>query len=203
MSNETEKDPVLSDKLYKRGSILFNIGLLSFVTLNCAQQIMYRNKWEILIGENFFNPFFIIILFFIVCLTGAIICLVACKRNKSKYTSRFIAIVVICSITLISTAALSIYEEVSNDISYSREEVNLPNDKTVTLIWEEHSDGEYLYICDMHGIFAQKVAYTNIFDHNHDYKFDYDENSDTYTVTTYHENSNGQTIPWTRKFKLK
>ena len=200
MSNETEKDPVLSDKLYKKGSILFNIGLLSFVTLNCAQQIMYRNKWEILIGENFFNPFFIIILFFIVCLTGAIICLVACKKNKSKYTSRFIAMVIISSIMLIGTAAFSIS---SIPISSSYEEVNLPNDKTVTLIWEEKSYGEYLYVCDMHGIFAQKVAYTNIFDYNHDYKFDYDESDDTYSVTTYHENSNGQIIPWTRKFKLK
>ena len=200
MSTKTEKDPVLSDKLYKRGYAVFNIGFLLFAITNCARQITYHKKWEILVGEKFFNPFFIIILFIIISLIGTIMCLVACKRNKSKYTSRFIAIVVIISIMLIGFTAFSIS---LIPISSSYEEVNLPNDKNIALVWEEQSDGEYLYVCDVHGIFAKKVADTRIFDHNHDYKFDYDESDDTYSVTTYHENSSGQTIPITDKFKLK
>ena len=41
------------------------------------------------------------------------------------------------------------------------------------------------------------------FGHRLSTEFDYDESDDTYSVTTYHENSSGQTIPITDKFKLK
>ena len=198
MSNKTEKDPVLSDKLYKRGYAVFNIGFLLFAIMTCAQQLMRRNKWEILIGEKFFNNYLILILFIIVPLIGGLMCLVACKRNKSKYTSLYVTVIVFYSLLLIMNTAFSIS---SITISSSREEVNLPNNKTVTLIWEKQYYGEYLYVCDVHGIFAKKLVGTTIFDHN--YKFDYDKNSDTYTVTTYSKGINGQTILRTNKFKLK
>ena len=200
MGNQTEKDPVLSDKLYKIGDTVFIIGYFSFMILYYISRQMYRKKWEILIGDKFVDHFFIRTLFIIVSLIGAIICLVACRRNKSKYTSRYVTIIVVYSLLLIMTIAFSIS---SIPISSSREEVNLPNDKNVTLIWEEQSDGEYLYVCNMHGIFAKKLVDAIIFDHNHDYKFDYYENDDTYTVTTYCTGTNGQTIPWTDEFKLK
>ncbi|HNX63874.1 MAG TPA: hypothetical protein PKI60_01635 [Oscillospiraceae bacterium] len=200
MGYGTEKDPVFSDKLYKRGSAVFIISSLLYMTLFVIWMIMVSNDWEILIGEKILNHFFIIFLFLMLTLIGIIINLVACKRNKSKYTSQFIALIIISSIMLIGTAAFSIS---SIPISSSYEDVNLPNDKNVTLIWEEHSYGEYLYVCDVHGVFAKKVAMAAILDHNYDYKFDYDESDDTYSVTTYHENSNGQIIPSTDKFKLK
>ena len=200
MSNETEKDPVLSDKLYKRGYAVFNIGFLLFAISNCISQEMNRRKWEILIGEKFFNNYLIFIFFIIVPLIGGLMCLVACKRNKSKYASRYVTVIVVYLLLLIMLIAFSIS---STPISSSYEEVNLPNDKTVTLICEEQPYVERLIVCDVHWIFAKKVTYTIIPDHNYNCKFDYDENDDTYSITIYYENSNEKTIPSTDKFKLK
>ena len=199
MDNQAEKDPVLSDKLYKIGNTFYIISSLSIMILSLTWYIMYKNNWKIIIGETFLNPYFIFIVFIIFSLLGTIMCLVACKKNKSNCASFFPRIIYL---SLILIMMILRFLMLSNSISLSREEVNLPNDKNVTLLWEEKYYGSYLTVCDMHGIFAKKLATEIIFDHNHDYKFDYDKSNDTYTLTTYYENSNGQTIPRTDEFKL-